>query len=143
MNNNQNNNEPPPVLRFEETRNSPCLPGDSAAYYLSILRFSVQAGDEIPVFIPRIEVGQTQMDINKTIYRVTVEHEGTSKTVPLIWEPSNLSAELPQPPVLKQNIMTRYYHMTNFGQFVPMMNKALKEAWAVTGSTKNNSPFID
>ena len=24
-----------------------------------------------------------------------------------------------------------------------MMNKALKEAWAVAGSTKNNSPFID
>ena len=33
--------------------------------------------------------------------------------------------------------------MTNFGQFVPMMDKALKEAWAVTGSTRNNSPFID
>ena len=53
VNNNQNNNEPPPVLRFEETRNSPFLPGDSADYYVSILRFSVQTGDEIPLFIPR------------------------------------------------------------------------------------------
>ena len=143
VNNNHNNNDPPPVLRFEETRNSPFLPGDSPDYYVSLLRLSVQTGDEVPVFIPRTEVGQTQMGINKTIYGVTVEHEGTSKTVPVIWEPSDLSAEVQQPPVLKQNIMTRYYYLTNFGQFVPMVNKALKEAWVVTGSTKNNSPFID
>ena len=66
VNNNQNNNEPPPVLRIEETRNSPFLPGDSSDYYLSILRFSVQTGSELPVFIPRIETGPSQMNINKT-----------------------------------------------------------------------------
>ena len=68
INNNQNNNEPPPVLRFEETRNSPFLAGDSADYFVSILRFSVQTGNELPVFIPSIETGIDQMDINKTIY---------------------------------------------------------------------------
>ena len=73
---NQNNNEPPPVVRFEETRNSPSLPGHSADYFCSILRFSVENGDEIPVFIPRIELGESQMDVNKTVYRVTVEHRG-------------------------------------------------------------------
>ena len=143
MYNNQKNNDSPPLLRFEEPRNSPLLPGDSADYYVSILRLSAQTGDEIPLFISRIEAGQTQMDINKTIYRATVEHEGTSKTVPLIWDPSDLSAEAPQAPVLKQNIMIRCYYLTNFGQFAPMMNKALKGAWAVTRSTTNNSPFID
>jgi len=74
---------------------------------------------------------------------VTVEHEGIGKSVPLIWEPSDYSVEVPQPPVLKQNIMTKYYYMTNFGQFVLTMNKALKEAGAITGTTKKNSPFID
>jgi hypothetical protein len=53
VNNGQNNNSPPPLLRFEETRNSPFLPGDSSEYFCSILRFSVQTGNEIPVFIPR------------------------------------------------------------------------------------------
>jgi len=143
VNNNQNNNEPPPVLRFEETRNSPFLPGDSADYFCSILRFSVETGDEIPVFIPRIELGESQMDVNKTVYRVTVEHNGVSKTVPLIWDPIDLSVEPPQPPMLKQNIMSRYYYMTNFSQFLPMINNALKEAWSIVGSEKNNSPFLD
>jgi hypothetical protein len=143
VNNNQNNNEPPPVLRFEETRNSPVLPGDRADYFCSILRFSVETGDEIPVFIPRIELGESQMDVNKTVYRVTVEHNGVSKTVPLIWDPIDLSVEPPQPPMLKQNIMSRYYYMTNFSQFLPMINNALKEAWSIVGSEKNNSPFLD
>ena len=116
-------------MRFEETRNASFLPGDSADYYVSILRFSVQTGNELPVFIPRIETGTDQMAINKTIYKVSVEHNGRTKTVSLIWESWDLSEKTPSPPVLKQDIMTRYYYMTNFAQFVPMMNNALKTAW--------------
>ena len=71
-------------------------------FFCSILRFSVETGDEIPVFIPRIELGESQMDVNKTVYRVTVEHNGVSKTAPLIWDPIDLSVEPPQPPMLKQ-----------------------------------------
>ena len=44
VNTSQNNNQPPPILRFEETRNAPFLPGDSAEYFVSIIRFSVQTG---------------------------------------------------------------------------------------------------
>ena len=81
-----------------------------------------------------------------------------SKTVPLIRDPIDLSVEPPQPPMLKQNIMSRYYYMTNFSQFLPMINNALKEAWSIVGSdpsgqspakasasgaSKNNSPFLD
>ena len=141
VNTSQNNNQPPPILRFEETRNAPFLSGDSAEYFVSIIRFSLRTGNEIPVFIPRIETGKDQMDINKTIYRVTVEHGGKQRTVPLIWETWDFSAEPPKPPVVKQDIMTRYYYMSNFAQFVPMINKALNDAWQVTGSTKNNAPF--
>ena len=54
------------------------------------------------------------MDVNKTVYRVTDEHNGVSKTVPLIWDPIDLSVEPPQPPMLKQDIMSIYYYMTNF-----------------------------
>ena len=93
------------------------LPGDSADYVCSILRFSVETGDEIPLFIPRIELGDSQMDVNKSVYRVTVEHNGVSQTVSLIWDPIDLSVEPPQPPMLKRNIMSRYYYMTNFSNF--------------------------
>jgi hypothetical protein len=143
VNNSQSNNTPPPLLRFEETRNSSFLPGDSSEYFVSILRFSVQTGNEIPVFIPRIETGPEQMDVNKTVYNLTVEHNGRNKTVPLIWEPWDLSETPPIPPVLKQDIKNRYYYMTNFAEFLPMMNKALKEAWSITEPKKDNAPFID
>ena len=59
-----------PPLRFEETRNTPFLPGDSADYFCSVVRFSIQTGNTVPVFIPRVETGQ--FDVNKTIYQVAV-----------------------------------------------------------------------
>ena len=88
------------------------------------MRLSVETCDEIPVLIPRIGLGDTQMDVDKTVYRVTVEHNGVSKTVPLIWDPLDLSVEPPQPPMFNQNIMSRCFHMTNVPQFVPMINNA-------------------
>ena len=60
-----------PHLRFEETRNTPFLDGDSSDYFCSILRFSVQTGSSLPVFIPRIQVGQGDRDL--TIYKITLE----------------------------------------------------------------------
>ena len=73
-----------PQLRFEETRNAPFLPGDSADYFCSIVRFNIQTGNTLPVFIPRIVTGQS--DINKTIYQVAImldrlEEESTSVDV--------------------------------------------------------------
>ena len=58
-----------PQLRFEETRNTPFLPGDSADYFCSIVRFNIQTGNSLPVLIPRIQTGQA--NVNKTIYTVT------------------------------------------------------------------------
>ena len=55
-----------PSLRFEETRNAPFLPRDSADYFCSVVRFSIQTGNALPVFVPRVQAGQS--DINKTIY---------------------------------------------------------------------------
>ena len=62
------------------------------------------------------------MDVNKTVHSVTVEHNGNSHTAPLIWQPSDFSIQVPTPPILKQDISNRYYYMTNFAEFVPMMN---------------------
>ena len=62
-----------PQLRFEETRNTPFLPGDSADYFCSVVRFSIQTGNTLPVFIPRAQAGQS--DINKTIYQVAIVYD--------------------------------------------------------------------
>ena len=40
--NNDYNSTSKPQLRFEETRNTPFLPGDSADYFCSIVRFNIQ-----------------------------------------------------------------------------------------------------
>ena len=66
-----------------------------------------------------------------------------SKTVPLIWDPIDLSVEPPQPPMVNQHIMSRYYYMTSFSQFLPMRDNAVAEAWSIVGSEKNTSPFLD
>ena len=68
-----------PQLRFEETRNAPFLPGDSADYFCSIVRFNIQTGNTLPVFIPKIRTGQT--DVNKTIYTVTIQDAITNNGV--------------------------------------------------------------
>jgi hypothetical protein len=82
------------------------------------------------------------MDVNKTVYSVTVEHNGNSHTAPLIWQPSDFSVQPPTPPILKQDISNRYYYMTNFAEFVPMMNRALQQAWIVTNPTQRTHPSL-
>ena len=69
VNNNLNSSAAAPQLRFEEKRNSSFLEGDTSDYFCSIVRFSIQTGNSLPIFIPRIETGQG--DINKTVYKVT------------------------------------------------------------------------
>ena len=56
--NNDYNTTSKPSLRFEETRNTPFLPGDSADYFCSIVRFNIQTGNTLPAFIPRIRRGR-------------------------------------------------------------------------------------
>ena len=64
-----------PALKFQETRTSPYIEGGSADYLCSIIRFSIQTGRSLPVFIPRI--GLRQKDVKKTVYAITPEIKGT------------------------------------------------------------------
>ena len=49
----------PPQLRFEEARSSPFLEGDSSDYFCSAVRFSIQTGNSLQVFTPRMDTGQS------------------------------------------------------------------------------------
>ena len=80
VNNNFSASDKPPLLRFEETRNAPFLDGDSSDYFCSIIRFSLQTGNLLPVFIPKIDA--TAADpINTTIYRITMVYKKTQAGV--------------------------------------------------------------
>src|SRR5512137_1326330 len=84
-----------PVLSFEETRTHPFLEGSASDYFVSIVRFSIQTGTSLPVFIPRIATGATDNptnDINKTIYKITMTYEGAThaeKTSSVSYTPYN------------------------------------------------------
>ena len=60
----------PPLLRFEEIRDAPFLDGDSADYFCSVIRFSLQTGNSLPVFVPKADKTATD-PINTTIYKIT------------------------------------------------------------------------
>mgnify|MGYP003338678369 CR=1 FL=1 len=81
-----------PQLRFEETRNTPFLPGDSADYFCSIIRFSIQTGNTLPVFIPKVQTGQT--NVNKTIYQVTLMMVGQESSTPKFYYGDRKSTRL-------------------------------------------------
>ena len=116
-----------PQLRFEETRNQPFLDGDSSDYFCSIVRFSIQTGNTLPVFIPRIRTGQS--DANKTVYRITLKDNIYGRiyygAADVIYIPEDQTAPTPLPPLVEQDVTSSYYYVYNFQHFVDLLNTAL------------------
>ena len=56
-------------LVFNETRNMPFL-RNSQDYFCSVVRFTLQTSNSLPVFIPDILTGQN--DYNITVYAITM-----------------------------------------------------------------------
>ena len=109
-----------PQLRFEETRNTPFLDGDSADYFCSILRFSIQTGNSLPIFIPQIQVGQS--DPNLTIYKVIIEREIGGNIVEgsayVQYESQSQATESVKPPLIQQDLSNTYYHVNSYHHFI-------------------------
>ena len=125
-----------PQLRFEETRNTPFLPGDSADYFCSIVRFNIQTGNTLPVLIPRIQTGQS--DVNKTIYQVVIMHDflGDEDTLldtfgfaNVMYDPEDQTAPTPAPPTTSQDLSSTYYNVYNYQHFIQLVNTAIQTAW--------------
>ena len=120
-----------PHLRFEETRNTPFLDGDSSDYFCSILRFSIQTGNSLPVFIPRVQVGQS--DPNLTIYKITLERERAGViyqgSAYVQYEPQNQVLEPVSPPIQAQDLTTTYYHVYSYHHFIDLINDAMLQAF--------------
>ena len=157
INNNYTQEGPIPYQRFEETRNTPFLEGDSSEYFCSIVRFSIQTGNTLPVFIPSIKLGQN--DINETIYKVSLRCSvsGTTyiATTPIYYYPEDATAAIPDPPMIKQDISSTYYYVHNYSHFINLINAAFatsynslwtlipKSASSVSPIDPTTSPFLD
>jgi hypothetical protein len=73
-------------LEFQETRNSPFLDGDASNYFCSIVRFSIQTGNSLPVFIPRI--ADPVADRDETVYKVSMMYSNKYVTAPVRYDPA-------------------------------------------------------
>ena len=106
-----------PALRFQETRNAPYI-GGSADYLCSFIRFSIQTGISFPVFIPRIELGQE--DVNKTVYAITLDIKGkfggSSQTCTQQVQFTTMDATAPTPEktLQRQDLPSASYYVYNY-----------------------------
>ena len=73
LNNDTHPTSTPPQLSFQETRTQPFLDGTADDYFVAIARFSIQTGGALPVFIPAIQTGQS--DVNKTVFKITLSYK--------------------------------------------------------------------
>jgi len=111
----------PPHLRFEETRNAPYLDGDSSEYFVSIIRFSIQTANSLPVFIPQINTSAS--DINTTIYKITFVYTKTGATYT---STKNLMFSPTVPYVAGQALPYNYY-IYNYSEIMKMINTTFNE----------------
>ena len=66
-----------PPIRFNETRDT-AIVRDASKYQFSIVRFVVNgANNDLPLFIPAIQSGTGQTDVNLTEYQVALTWNGT------------------------------------------------------------------
>lgn len=117
-------------LNFQEIRNSPFL-NNPADYYMSIIRFELNT-PSLPLFIPQIEIGQTNR--NKTIYSFTLSHLVNTTvitgTANIIWETQDTTIALPPQPLTHQE-NSPYYYCYSYQHFYKLMNDALANAYSI------------
>lgn len=123
-----------PVIAFSETRQTP-LVTDASKYFFCIQRASIDgAGSGLPLFIPSIEVGQS--DINRTVYSVTIAfsgvggEQGSSVQCFVEYESEATNPILPNPPTVKQDLSSKYYYVFTYSHWVMLVNNAIQAAWA-------------
>ena len=132
INNDYKHDGAPPYLRFEEIRSTPFLDGDSSEYFCSIVRFTMQTGNTLPVFIPRIA---NPMDPNTTIYTVSLRYQDPYyangqefvATVPIIYEPEDKTERINPRSTGGQDLSGKYYHVHNYIHFIKLINKELND----------------
>ena len=132
VNNDMTSDVSAPALRLQETRNPLYIEGDRADYLCSITRFSIQTGSSLPVFIPRIELGQE--DVNKTVYAITLKIDGQfggekhEFTQAIQYIPMDSTVPNPAQPLERQDLSSTYYYMYNYVNVIDMLNANLGTA---------------
>lgn len=127
-------------VKFSETRSAPII-NNISKYEFSITRFTMNNGPNLPILIPTIEIGQS--DINRTTYSITVRlqknsnvglFDGFSQKV-IEYESETTAfqiqnAPLPQPPLEQQDTRGVYYWVYTYEWFCYLVNKTIAQCWS-------------
>ena len=116
-------------LIFNETRNMPFL-SSSDNYFCSVVRFTLQTSNSLPVFIPDIRVGQN--DVNQTVYGITLSLSvatsipATTKTrsAYVSYESFDTTQATPSTPTTQLGNASPYYYIYNVNDWVDIINSA-------------------
>jgi hypothetical protein len=152
INNSTTNLSPIPVV-FSQVKTSQII-DNCSDYYLSVVRWSLDSG--LPQIIPQMALSSSGgTDINRTAYVVNIAVEGvigdggnpitdymTSKTV--IFEPEDLTVPVPQnQPINPDEVYNNpYYYIHSIGNFLDMVNKAIKECYDELVIESNAFPLV-
>ena len=122
--NNDFASQTPLPLRFEEIRDAPFLDGDSADYFCSVIRFTLQTGNSLPVFIPRIDTKAAD-PVNTTIYKISFIYTQTNATFPVTKTVHEATANImfsTSVPYTSGPLPYNYYYVHNYIDFIKMIN---------------------
>ena len=121
-----NSSTTPQRLVFNMTRTIPFL-SNAEDYFLTVARFNLQTSNSLPVFIPDIQTSQGNPNLTVYTITLTATNQGTtmSRTLPVIYEPSDTSQPIPSPPTTSVDKSTSYYWVYNVNDWVSMLNTTL------------------
>ena len=113
-----NDQEKPQRIIFNDIRSSPIL-SNPELYQLSVIRFSMETGNSLPIFIPSIQIGQP--NVNLTSYSFTLSYVYNSNSqvdsdqTYVQHIPINVSEPIPPPPTSIQDIYNNpYYYVYSY-----------------------------
>ena len=129
-----------PFCNFYEQRSQP-LVQDASQYDFTVIRLVGNGlGRSLPLFIPQIELGQS--DPNKTVYEIvlTFQFYGYDPSTVLIespvfrnaqhiiYSPENKTLAPPAAPLTRQDSSNEYYYVKSYASFIESCNAAFLKA---------------
>lgn len=155
-----------PQIRFNETRDT-ALIKDSSQYEFSIIRFTMNgANRDLPLFIPNIKVGQSNVNLTNYAIAITLQQSWTTNLgsitfnlsptpTSVIYVPEVINpvlAPTPNAPITIQDLSSRYYWCLTYQHWLDTINTTLNSAhlalynafsaaWTATAGLTDPFPF--
>jgi hypothetical protein len=123
-----------PEALYSEFRSQAILDGKASDYRLSVIRFQV-TGQELPLWIPSIKTGQPDPKLTNYQLALTMVYSAGPVVSPtfqsvqsVYWSPQFQDEPVPEAPIVRQDMSTRYYWCLDFWHALAQFNVAIAAA---------------